>query len=180
MKLNIIKHISLYSLICLSGTALTSCEDFLDRQPITSVTPESYFTTASQVGAYLNNYYNGYLINSQGQSLFHPQSWNSGLANNDQYTDNLVEGEVANGSNLAYFAKQWESSAGQNLVSDYGRIRVWNYLINTVEPKEASIQNDDNNLSHYIGEAYFFRALAYYNALVKFGDLPIITEVDNA
>lgn len=177
MKLNIIKHISLYSLICLSGTALTSCEDFLDRQPITSVTPESYFTTASQVGAYLNNYYNGYLINSQGQSLFHPQSWNSGLANNDQYTDNLVEGEVANGSNLAYFAGQWESSAGQNLVSDYGRIRVWNYLINTVEPKEASIQNDDNNLSHYIGEAYFFRALAYYNALVKFGDLPIITEV---
>ena len=29
-------------------------------------------------------------------------------------------------------------------------------------------------LDHYLGEAYFFRALAYYNALVNYGDLPII------
>lgn len=176
MKLNI-KNISLFSLLCLSGAALTSCEDFLDRQPITSVTPEAYFTTASQVGAYVNNYYNDYLQNSQGQSLFHSTSWNAGIANNDQYTDNFVEGDVANGSNLAYFNGQWESSAGQNLITDYGRIRVWNYLITTIEPKLESIQDDDGNLTHYLGEAYFFRAMAYYNALVKFGDLPIITEV---
>ena len=78
MKLNI-KKLSLYSLICLSGMGLSSCEDFLDRQPITAVTPEAYFTTADQVANYVNNYYNSYLVNSQGQSLFHSQGWNSGI-----------------------------------------------------------------------------------------------------
>lgn len=174
MKLNI-KKLSLYSLICLSGMGLSSCEDFLDRQPITAVTPEAYFTTADQVANYVNNYYNSYLVNSQGQSLFHSQGWNSGIANNDANTDNLVEGE----GNLNYFAGQWQSSSGQNLLSDYGIIRVWNYFLNTVVPKAEAgeIQDTDGNLNQYIGEGYFFRAMAYYNALVKFGDLPIITEV---
>ncbi len=174
MKLNI-KKLSLYSLICLSGMGLSSCEDFLDRQPITAVTPEAYFTTADQVANYVNNYYNGYLVNSQGQSLFHSQGWNSGIANNDANTDNLVEGE----GNLSYFAGQWQSSSGQNLLSDYGIIRVWNYFINTVVPKAEAgeIQDTDGNLTQYIGEGYFFRAMAYYNAMVRFGDLPIITEV---
>ena len=174
MKLNL-KKLSLYSLICLSGMGLSSCEDFLDRQPITAVTPEAYFTTADQVANYVNNYYNGYLVNSQGQSLFHSQGWNSGIANNDANTDNLVEGE----GNLSYFAGQWQSSSGQNLLSDYGIIRVWNYFINTVVPKAEAgeIQDTDGNLTQYIGEGYFFRAMAYYNAMVRFGDLPIITEV---
>ena len=174
MKLNI-KKLSLYSLICLSGMGLSSCEDFLDRQPITAVTPEAYFTTADQVANYVNNYYNSYLVNSQGQSLFHSQGWNSGIANNDANTDNLVEGE----GNLNYFAGQWQSSSGQNLLSDYGIIRVWNYFLNTVVPKAEAgeIQDTDGNLTQYIGEGYFFRAMAYYNAMVRFGDLPIITEV---
>lgn len=43
--------------------------------------------------------------------------------------------------------------------------------------KEGTIPGDAELLKQYIGEAYFFRALAYYNALVRFGDYPIITEV---
>ncbi|NDV57227.1 RagB/SusD family nutrient uptake outer membrane protein [Bacteroides sp. 519] len=174
MKLNL-KHTIVCSLIGVGSIGLSSCDDFLDREPITNVTPEAYFATVDQVASYLDNYYNGHLVNSQGQSLFHPTAWNAGMANNDQNTDNLVKDD----GSLTYFAGTWQASAGQTLSSDYSKIRVWNYLINTVLPKEAdgSISGNSENLKHYIGEAYFFRAMAYYNALVRLGDLPIITEV---
>ena len=44
MKLSL-KHIYICSLIGLGASTLASCNDFLDREPITNVTPEAYFTT---------------------------------------------------------------------------------------------------------------------------------------
>lgn len=41
MKINI-KQLFLYSLVGLGGAGMTSCNDFLNREPITSVTPNSY------------------------------------------------------------------------------------------------------------------------------------------
>ena len=46
MKLSL-KHIYICSLIGLGASTLASCNDFLDREPITNVTPEAYFTTLS-------------------------------------------------------------------------------------------------------------------------------------
>ena len=69
MKLSL-KHIYICSLIGLGASTLASCNDFLDREPITNVTPEAYFTTVDQVGAYVINYYS-YLQNSRQQSLYH-------------------------------------------------------------------------------------------------------------
>ena len=37
----------------LGASTLASCDSFLDREPITSVTPEAYFSTVDQVGAYV-------------------------------------------------------------------------------------------------------------------------------
>ena len=62
----------------MGGLAITSCEDFLDRSPISQVTPEKYFSTVDQVANYLNNYYNDYLDDSRNYKLYHQQAWNSG------------------------------------------------------------------------------------------------------
>lgn len=173
MKINI-KQLCLYSLIGLGGAGMTSCNDFLDREPITSVTPNSYFTVADQIGAYVINYYNSSLVNSRGVPLYHQQAWNEGLGINDNNTDNFVQGA----GSLSYFANTWQVPSNQNLKSTYSVIRTWNYLINTVEPKiaEGSIQGTTETINQYLGEAYFFRAMAYFNALATFGDLPIITK----
>ncbi len=173
MKLN--KYIIASMLFGMGGIGLTSCEDFLDREPIATVTPDTYFTTVEQVAAYLNNYYDACLVNSQGQVLYHPQAWNSGLANNDNNTDNLLQGE----GNIGYFAGNWKVPEGQTLQGDYGKIRVWNYFLNTVSDRMAKglISGDSETLNHYLGEGYFFRAMAYYNLMVRIGDLPIIKEV---
>ena len=55
MKLSL-KHIYLCSMIGAAGLMTTSCEDFLDRQPITNLTTETYFTNPDQVSPYVNNY----------------------------------------------------------------------------------------------------------------------------
>ena len=60
---------------------------------------------------------------------------------------------------------------------------VLNYFLERVLPlyKEGKIQGTKENIEHYIGEAYFLRALAFYNKLVSLGDFPIIrrTYVDD-
>ncbi|OCR34163.1 RagB/SusD family nutrient uptake outer membrane protein [Bacteroides fragilis] len=170
-----LKHIYFCSLIAMGGLAITSCEDFLDRSPISQVTPEKYFSTVDQVANYLNNYYNDYLDDSRNYKLYHQQAWNSGMQRNDANTDNLL----ADDSSLDYFAGNWQVGSGKSIQAPLNRIRTWNYLLEQVLPKEkeGSIQGSVEDLKHYIGEAYFFRAMAYYKALVKYGDYPIVDKV---
>lgn len=171
MKMNL-KNICICSLTMIAGAGFTACSEFLDREPLTSVTPDAYFTTDDQVGAYVITYYTSHLVDSRGNSLYHPASWAVNMNDNDDNTDNFLAGQTGS---TTYFNGQWESGTGQAMSTDYTRIRVWNYLINTVESKRASITG--SNTDHYLGEAYFFRALCYFNTLSRFGDIPYITEV---
>ena len=72
MKLSL-KHIYICSLIGLGASTLASCNDFLDREPITNVTPRSLFHYRRSSGAYVINYYS-YLQNSRQQSLYHART----------------------------------------------------------------------------------------------------------
>ena len=170
-----LKHIYVGALVGIGGLTMTSCNDFLERAPISQITPESYFTTVDQVGNYVLNYYDSQLENSNGTKMFHQTAWNSGVQRNDANTDNLLADE----GNLNYFAGNWQVSAGKTTQGLLSRARVWNYLFEQVLPKEeaGTIQGASDLLRHYIGEAYFFRALSYYVALVKYGDFPIVEEV---
>ena len=63
----------------MGGLALTSCNDFLDRSPISDITPEDYFNTVDQVGSYVINYYDDYLENSNTTKMYHQRAWISEL-----------------------------------------------------------------------------------------------------
>ena len=56
MKLNI-KNVG--ACLLLGGTLLTatSCNDLLDLDPVSQITPDSFYKTADQLGAYMINYY---------------------------------------------------------------------------------------------------------------------------
>lgn len=157
-----------------AGASLTSCESFLDREPITSITPDTYFYDAEQVGSYVIAKYD-WLVDTKGNLMAHPQNYRAGIQINDDNTDNYF----SNNGNQNYFAGRWESSAGQVIGDHANKIRTWNYLIERVTKsvEEKTIHGDIAMATHYLGEAYFFRALAYYNALVNYGDFPIVTKV---
>lgn len=62
------------------AAGFTSCEDFLDREPMSTIDPEIYFTDASQLESYANQLYDN-ILPSHG-------NWSYGIFGEDAGTDN--------------------------------------------------------------------------------------------
>ncbi len=145
----------------------SSCEDFLDRKPLSSVTPKEYFQTEDHFAAYAISHYQGLFPTHGGFGM--------GIGNGDSNTDNAITGMA----NTGYFVKgQWKVPAdggGWN----FGTIRSINYFFAEALPRfeQNLVSGKKENILHYIGEMHFLRALTYFNYLKTFGDYPIITEV---
>ena len=135
MKLNKFLYLGVLS----TGLLATSCEDFLDRAPITSITPEQYFKQDTELAAYTLNYYTSVLKSPAG-------GFNAGAINWDDETDNMVVGS----GNTSYYNHEWLVGAGQAL--NFETIRAINYFLAQAEPKyqEGKIAGDANKIKHYI------------------------------
>ena len=71
---------------------LSSCDKWLDRQPLTNITPDSYYKTSDQVGAYVINYYASQLVTPQGNCMYHDGGWPHNVNRNDDNTDSFITG----------------------------------------------------------------------------------------
>ncbi len=158
--------------------SMASCNSLLDLEPVSQITPDSYFTTADQLASYSNNYYNSFLAHPYNGYMYHQAAYNDGMVQSDANTDILVSG--LNGNTTLFADNYWEVPSGKNLQSNYfANIRVCNYFFETVLPKyeAGEISGNEALIANYIGEMYFMRALCYYRAMVVFGDFPIIENV---
>lgn len=112
MKLNI-KNVG--ACLLLGGTLLTatSCNDLLDLDPVSQITPDSFYKTADQLGAYMINYY-GELQNPFSGAMFHGGGYDDGIARSDGNTDIQV---VGGGNTQLFCSRQmggvrWKAIAG--------------------------------------------------------------------
>lgn len=163
-----LKNILFQTCLVLGGTAVfSSCEDFLDREPLSSVTPEAYFTTTDHLAAYSISQYQNWFDSHAGYSM--------GIGNGDAATDNAVTG----GYNASLYEKDAWKVPNSGGGWSFGSIRYCNYFFEQVVPKyeAGKISGSKTDIDHYIGEMYFMRAWIYFYYLKKFGDYPIITEV---
>lgn len=165
----------IFILIVSAATLLLSagCNDFLDRQPITNITPEKYFKTADELAAYTVNYYETFFTTYRN-------NWNVGPIWEDASTDNLVRGGSDNSTTLRYFSSsngRFLVPAGQNTSTAFSRIRICNYFFEQVLPKMEAGTLSGSDVNQYVGEMYVMRAQAYFYALRTFGDFPIIENV---
>lgn len=174
------KKIILYVLIAVTGIFYTSCNDYLDCEPITSVSTHVYLNAETDLAAYAAKFYNdsenendneyGNILPSHGSATY-----NLGLFQRDNGTDNQTADEPNK-----LFVKGLSHVGDNDLWHKYFRkIRATNYFIQTVTGRYADgkITGNDANIKHYIGEVYFFRAYIYFSALQDLGDFPILTEV---
>ena len=73
------KKIIKYLFLLTGGSfILASCNDFLDREPLDSVTPDNFFFTENDLAAYAVKHYN----------FTTHEGFNAGLWRNDNATDN--------------------------------------------------------------------------------------------
>lgn len=149
---------------------MSSCGDFLDREPMSTISPEAYFSTAAQLEANLNDEYPN-VLPAYGQ-------WDYGIFGEDKGTDNQVEANA----NDRYTTDRWRVPHEESDNWKFERIYRINFFLSQALPKfgtdingsQNTISGDLSAIKHYIGEMYFLRAYEYFKKLQLFGDFPII------
>lgn len=158
-------------ILALAG-GMVSCGDFLDREPMSQVSPEAYFSEASQLESYLNQVYADILPSHS--------NWSYGLFGEDNDTDN--QSSVT--ANDRYTTDRWKVKHSEKDDWKFELIYRCNFFLSEALPKfgdamdgsQNTIGGDLADVKHYIGEMYFLRACEYFKRYQMFGDLPIITE----
>ena len=149
----------------LSGVLfLTSCNDFLNQEPLDQLSPNEYLTTESNIAAFATDQY---------QVLPTHGTYGYGTFEIDNNTDNMAGMQP----NVMYAPGYWK--VGQEGGSWYfADIYRCNYFFENVLPsyENNAIVGNTTNIKHYIGEMYFFRAFMYFERLKSLGDFPIITK----
>lgn len=177
MKSIINKTLIVSLVVVLSSSVLVSCNDYLDVEPPSQVSPEKYMATAEQMKSYLDAYYAHYNnwfstdASTGGMLPSHYGSQNGSPYYDDNATDNNA------GTNSRYIKSSW--TVGQTGgYWNFDNIRVWNYYINTEKARydKGQISGNETDVKQYLGEGYFLRALEYYFRLREVGDFPIITQ----
>lgn len=155
-----------FKTILILGLVSGACNnDFLDREPLSSVTPEQYLSNEANLGSYAIDLYN--LLPTHGQ-----YGW--GTFEADNHTDNMAGMQP----NAMYAPGQWrvEQTGG---AWDFTPFYRCNYFLHYVLPKleRNEITGNLNAINHYVGEVYFLRAYSYFQKLQSLGDFPIITDI---
>ncbi len=147
------KKIYNYLLLSVFCASLLSCQKtFIDLAPTAQFTDAIYFAKPADFKAYATSFY-GQL---PGWSF---GSWDNGSdisANGNSNGNDIGYGTIAAGST------SWS----------YSGIRTCNILL-----AKAAEYKGTGDINQYTGEAYFFRAFAYFNLLKTFGGVPIVTKV---
>ncbi|MDH6535017.1 hypothetical protein M2101_001695 [Parabacteroides sp. PM5-20] len=150
MKKNIL---GILGIICLF--LFVSCEDFLDRSPLTEITAKDYFKTASDLETYTNRFYQTFIsvpIDDVGSD-------NVTISTNANTMYTMVNSNGVSSSNVGGWDK-----------SDWEKLRLINYMLDNIHPEEMTIAEAD--LNHYIGLAKFFRGDYYYKKVKNYSAVP--------
>lgn len=151
------------ALIVAAAGTLSSCNDYLNKEPLSQVTPEKYFNQEGHLEAYANARYTEILPSSG--------NWSYGTYGEDLNTDNMVSLVYDD----IYVPGKWKTSMSDDNYT-FTNINTINYFFDAVMPKyeAGEIQGSEANIRHYIGEMYFFRAYMYFIMMQRYGDFPII------
>lgn len=155
-----LKSFRILSSALLLSAALTSCESFLDKEPLSYVTPEDYLRSDDQIQAIANGFYT-----------------NVAPATLGVFSDGNTDIQAGLSANSMYAEGQWKVAL-DNSNWNWEQVRNLNYAINATLDRfeKGEIKGSTYNIEQYIGELYFFRAYRYFIMMRNWGDLPIVTE----
>ncbi len=142
----------LYSIFLIGLAVLsltTSCDDFLDRAPLTDITEKKFFNTSSDLETYTNGFYDWI-----GASTDDIGTDNISIYTGGSTTDQMMTGAI--------------SSTNIGGWSDWGNLRSINFFLDNAG--RASGNAEDN--AHYVGIAKFFRAQFYAGKVKHYSNVP--------
>ena len=147
-------------LILISAMTFSGCSDFLDRNPLSQASENTFWQTEADALAGVNALYpllpgqRDFWRDCQSDNSLMTNAWGeSGLGYICQGTHNAATG---------YLAEEWR----------YDHIRRILYFLNRLEGMDI----DEAKKKRFEGEARFILALRYYRMTRHFGDIPLIKE----
>ena len=129
---------------------LSSCENFIDLQPLDQIGSNDYWKSTNDLKNYTLQFYPRIVTQSQM------------VAETVVDCDEMITGTVSN------ILDGRRSTQTGNWRNDWTYIRRVNIFFDNYGKCESSF----NEYKHYVGEAHFFRAWFYYEMLRRYGDLP--------
>ncbi len=148
-----------YIMVFLAVLINTSCEDFIDLQPLDKISTLDYWKTSNDLGSYMLQFYGGTPKPEEFPSFFPQTQLVAELGPN---SDDMVNGSpstIMNGERV---------KATGNWRNDWKPIRN----VNVFFANYRKCNDQLSSYSQYLGEAYFFRAWFYFNLVKKYGDVP--------
>lgn len=152
---------------CLMTLALASC-DFLDREPLDSISKDKFFETANATALeqYCNDFYPK-LINGHGA----PNAYNFGLMEGDFTSDDVLTWE----RNTTSFGLHTAPADNNNTEWKWENIRACNDFLDNYQKSPES----EATKNKYAGIILFFKTMDYFNKVKTYGDVPWFEHVMN-
>ncbi|MDR3061445.1 MAG: RagB/SusD family nutrient uptake outer membrane protein [Dysgonamonadaceae bacterium] len=163
------KTVHIFIICIASSLFFNSCEDFLDKQPVSSISPEKYWKSEADATAWMAGIYNQMQYTLQ----YNWFDWG------EYRSDNVKS--VGTGTAQTIFLTNQLSSTNQNSATSwvqlYSTISLCNFGLKYF-PKmiEQNIDGKASVYEEYVGECYAMRALMYFYILRVWGRAPIVTE----
>lgn len=163
-KIIIINLFSLFILVHLS-----SCSDFLDKQPLNEYSEDAVWSDLAMMEHFVNNiYWNlGHSFDRPMMGVFTDESMFD--PGSDEGHGNVVRSLITP-SDYGVF-DTWNRTQKMRWEHHYKYIRACNLYLDKVE--EGNYNNEDLE-KRLTGEVYFLRAYHYHNLVFQYGGVPII------
>jgi len=152
--------------------SLSSCQKFTDLDPISDATSDNAYTTLQEAEAGLTGAYDAL------QAEYY-------VWDNIIFSDIISDNYYAGGDNPEIFAVDLLGITPTNsrLFNNWTQLYSGIMRANTVLDKVPTIddpQLDENGRrTQILGEAYFLRALHYYNLVKMFGGVPLVVSTES-
>lgn len=149
-------------------TFITGCdEDFLEKYPLDQVSSADFLKTSSDQEIYLNHFYPAGILFPLNNG------WDADRRSIYSYEINSDNQIYSGNINTRLHGTRTVPAAGGGW--DYHWVREINYYFDNYRKCEEPFEE----YQQYLGEAYFFRAVIFYNLVQAFGDVIWMNTVPN-
>ena len=170
MKIFKLKDINRVLSMALITTTILSCSDFLEEDNQSSLNPDSFYKTLTHAESALNAVY------ATTRDIF--GGFSGGNSSNWHLLEAVTGQSVNNSSGNPDLNSLASLSYNSNLIHARS---IWAGTYKLVGNANMVIENvpdifmPEERKKQILGEAYFLRAWAYFNAVRIWGDIPLIT-----
>lgn len=157
--------------------SLISCDSFLDRNSLTTLDDQTYWSGEGNIRLFVNGAYGSYFTGYSDNwgSVYAPGVF-TGEFSDDRTTTGtqsniLISVPSNNWEKEETYRGYWLARRGAS-PWNFAYVRKWNLLLNRLNTMKEGGKLSDEQYNHWTGVARFFRGWEYSRLVQSFGDVP--------